>query len=71
VKNLHKNYAYGEHHEREACSCGGGHHGHGRFQRRFLTKEEKIEKLENYANELKNELVAVQDHIKELKSKTK
>ena len=46
-----------------------GHHGYERFNRRFLTKEEKIKKLENYAQELKNELAAVQERIKELKAK--
>ncbi|MFQ6064075.1 MAG: hypothetical protein ACE5L6_01230 [Candidatus Bathyarchaeia archaeon] len=37
-------------------------------RRRFLTKEEKIEKLENYAEELKKELTAVEERIKELKT---
>ena len=35
----------------------------------FLTKEEKIKKLEEYTQELKNELAAVQERIKELKAK--
>ena len=38
---------------------------HGRH---FLTKEEKVEQMENYAEELKKELVAVEERIKELKS---
>jgi predicted nucleic acid-binding Zn-ribbon protein len=38
------------------------------YRRRFLTKEEKIERLENYGEELKKELNAVQERIKELKS---
>jgi len=42
-------------------------HGHHRG-RHFLTKEEKIERLESYAEELKKELAAVQERIKELKS---
>jgi len=42
--------------------CG---HGHGR---RFLTKEEQAEKLKNYAEELRKELAAVEERIKELKS---
>jgi len=48
------------------CGCGTGDeegHWHGR---RFLTKAEKSEKLKNYAEELKKELEAVQEHIKEL-----
>jgi hypothetical protein len=53
-----------------SCGCGEGHHGHGRFaRRRFLTKEERIQKLENYADDLKKELSAVQERIKELKGK--
>lgn len=47
------------------CGCGADNHeeGHGR---QFLTKAEKSEKLKNYAEELKKELQAVQEHIKEL-----
>jgi hypothetical protein len=37
--------------------------------RRFLTREEKIRELENYAEELKKELSAVEEKIKELTSK--
>jgi len=44
-----------------------GLHGH-HHRRRFLTKAEKIERLQNYAEELKKELTAVQERIKELKS---
>ena len=45
---------------------GHGHgHGHGR---RFFTKAEKAEKLKSYAEELKKELKAVEEHIKELQS---
>lgn len=57
------------------CGCGthhrgeghekGHHHGYGR---RFLTKAEKVEKLKKYAEELRKELTAVEEHIKELKS---
>lgn len=43
--------------------CHGQHYG-----RRFLTKEEKIKQLENYAEELKKEIAAVDERIKELKS---
>ena len=32
-----------------------------------MTKAEKIEKLENYIEELKNELAGVQERLKELK----
>ena len=44
-------------------------HGHGQLHgRRFLTKEEKIKQLENYAEELKKEIAAVDERIKELRS---
>jgi len=36
--------------------------------RRFLTKEERVERLERYAEELRKELTAVEERIKELKS---
>jgi hypothetical protein len=32
----------------------------------MLTKAEKVEKLKNHAEELKKELTAVEEHIKEL-----
>jgi len=55
-----------------ACGCGCGceshhHEGHG-FGRRFLTKTERLENLKKYAEELRKELTAVEEHIKELKS---
>lgn len=61
---------HGEEHHGYGRHCWGeGHHGYGQFSRRFLTKEEKIKKLEEYVQELKNELAAVQERIKELKAK--
>jgi len=57
------------------CGCGPHHHGEGRERwnehrvgRRFLTKAEKVEKLETYAEELRKELAAVEEQIKELRS---
>jgi hypothetical protein len=44
---------------------------HGReqgYRRRFLTKAERIEKLRDYAEELKKELKAVEEKIKEMQS---
>jgi uncharacterized membrane protein (DUF106 family) len=41
--------------------------GHG-YRRWFLTKAEKMEKLKSYADELKNELKAVEEKIKEMQS---
>jgi hypothetical protein len=52
------------------CGCGPRHHGEGHergHDRRFLTKAEKAEKLNSYAEELRKELAAVEEHIKELK----
>jgi len=62
---------------REECCCGQPHHewkhghrhGHGHgYARRFFTKAEKVEKLKNYVEELRKELRAVEEHIKELQS---
>jgi hypothetical protein len=64
---------------REECYSGQPHHewkhghkrGHGHrhgFGRRFFTKAEKVEKLKSYAEELRKELKAVEEHIKELQS---
>jgi len=63
VKNMQEEH--GEH-QGHGKHC---HHRYGHFNRRFLTKEEKIKKLEEYAQELKNELVGVEERIKELKTK--
>jgi phage-related tail protein len=41
--------------------------GHG-YRRRFFTKAEKVEKLKSYAEELKNELKAVEEKIKEMQN---
>jgi len=57
------------HHGRHHNYCGCGMHGHGQgYRRRFLTKAEKTEKLKNYAEELKKELKAVEEKIKELQT---
>jgi len=50
------------------CCCGSHHHKeeHG-YGRRFLTKAERLEELKKYAEELRKELTAVEEHIKELK----
>jgi len=53
------------------CGCGPPYHlepYRHPYGRHFLTREEKIEQLESYAEELKKELAAVQERIKELKS---
>jgi len=59
----------GGHHHRHEGYCGCGMHGEGHGYRRwFLTKAEKMEKLKSYADELKNELKAVEEKIKEMQS---
>jgi ribosomal protein L44E len=58
---------HGEHHGYGRRRWRRGHHGYGEFPRYFLTREEKIKKLEKYAQELRNELASDQEHIKELK----
>ncbi|WXG43896.1 MAG: hypothetical protein WED04_07680 [Promethearchaeati archaeon SRVP18_Atabeyarchaeia-1] len=57
------------------CNCEQHHHEEGRedeyglcHTRRFLTKAEKTEKMKGYAEELRKELAAVEEHIKELES---
>ncbi len=52
------------------CTCDPAQHKEGRmrdhrfsYRRRFLTKAEKIEKLEKYVEELRKELAAVEEHI--------
>jgi hypothetical protein len=59
----------GMHHRRREDYCGCGMHGDGHvYRRRFFTKAEKVEKLESYAEELKNELKAIEEKIKEMQS---
>jgi hypothetical protein len=56
----------GIHHGRHDmyCCCGMHGHEHG-YRRRFLTRAEKTEKLKNYAEDLRKELTAVEERIKE------
>jgi predicted phage tail protein len=42
-------------------------YGHD-YRRRFLTKAERIEKLKSYLEELRKELKAVEEKIKEMQS---
>lgn len=51
------------------CGCASSVCCHDKLHgRRFLTKEEKIKQLENYAEELKKEIAAIDERINELKS---
>jgi hypothetical protein len=45
---------------RGMCSCGSG-------GRRFLSKKERIEMLEEYLESLKSEMEGVEEELKELK----
>jgi hypothetical protein len=54
---------HGNHHDHPGCCMPEQEHG---YRRRFLTKAEKIEKLQNYAEELKKELKAVEEKIQEM-----
>jgi hypothetical protein len=57
------------------CGCKQHHHKEGQEEecelshaRHFLTKAEKVEKMKNYAEGLRKELAAVEEHITELES---
>lgn len=49
-------------HSSSCCCCCGGH-----APRRFLSKEEKIHRLEHYMEELKKEIAETEKRIKALK----
>ena len=51
----------------ENCDCDCGGHGYHSFERRFLTKAEQIEELEDYLGELKLEVQAVEEHLTDLR----
>jgi len=44
------------------CSCHTG-----RFERRYQTKAEQIAELEAYLDELKTEVLAVEEHLADLR----
>lgn len=46
------------------CCCTG--HGHGFAGRRFFSKEEKIEQLKKYAEDLEKELAETKKRVKSL-----
>lgn len=57
------------HHKEISPNLPRAHAGHGfGHRRRFFTEAEKVEKLKNYAEELKKELVAVEEYVKKLQS---
>ncbi len=50
----------------QGSSCECGCHSDG-FERRFQTKAEQIEELEEYLTELKTEVQAVEEHLADLR----
>lgn len=50
----------------KTCGCGCGCNS---INRHYLSPQEKIEKLENYLEELKKEQAGVEARIKELQDK--
>ena len=48
------------------CNCG---RGSVMFFRRFMSKKEKKEMLEEYKDQLKKELAGVEEHIQKFKNK--
>ncbi len=58
-KNCHCGSHGSKHHHTSSCACGGSAH----FQRRFLTKEERIARLEQYRDRLQKETQAVDEQI--------
>jgi len=61
------NRHYGHHAHGDCCRPEGLHHRH--FHRRFISREEKIARLEDYLGELRAEAKAVEEHLSELKNK--
>ena len=55
------------HHHGGSCACGCGSPGH--FRRRFRSREEIVTDLERYLEDLRQEVVAVEERIAELKGK--
>ena len=64
-----------EHHGRHGFGCGREHFGPGmgfghgmHFRRRFLTREERIARLEEYLKVLQAEVKGVEEAIAEMKA---
>lgn len=62
-----RHHAGRHHHHGGSCACGCGSPGH--FQRRFRSREEIVTDLERYLEDLRQEAVAVEERIAELKGK--
>lgn len=62
---------HGHHGHAGGCCCEGGdwEWGHGRHhRRRFLTREERIARLEQYLQDLQAEIKAVEERLAEIKA---
>lgn len=51
------------------CTCGCCGCGCGPFFRRFVSREEEIERMEKYRDQLKRELQGAEERIRDLRSK--
>lgn len=59
---------YFGHHGHADCCRPGNLHNHHHFHRRFISREERISRLEEYLGELRSEAKAVEEHLAELKN---
>ncbi len=50
------------------CECCHCKCGDGAFARRFITRQERLEKLEEYRDQLKQELKGVEERIQDVKN---
>ena len=50
-----------------SCGCHAGCECGGHFERRYQTKAEQIAELEEYLEELKTEVQAVEEHLADLR----
>ena len=61
-----------EHRQGGCCCCCRGHeHGHGGMFGHFMSRKKKLEMLTELKEALEEKLEAINEHIEELKKKTK
>lgn len=57
-------------HSRHVCNCGRHHEGRRHaFRRHFVTREERIARLQQYLDALRKEAQAVEEHIAAIQAK--
>jgi hypothetical protein len=61
---MRKHHHKGCCHTDNRCACHQGSY----VERHYLTKEEKVTRLENYLEDLQQEVKAVQEHLEEMKA---